>query len=138
MALPKSGKSQEFIRAALQRFEDARTLLNADRTTGAVYLAGYSVECAFKALLLSRLGATKRAEMMESFRGARGHSLDSLRDRYERITGVRLPMVIAKEFSHVISWNTDMRYETGTIRSLEAITFVRAVEIILTWIEKRV
>lgn len=47
-------------------------------------------------------------------------------------------MVIAKEFSHVISWNTDMRYETGTIRSLEAITFVRAVEIILTWIEKRV
>jgi hypothetical protein len=47
-------------------------------------------------------------------------------------------MAIAKEFSHVISWNTDMRYETGTVRSQEATKFVRAVEIILNWIEERV
>ena len=84
------------------------------------------------------MGAKKQAEMQESFRGNRGHSWDSLRDRYQQIAGARLPMAIAKEFSHVISWNTDLRYETGTVRSQEATKFVRAVEIILNWIEERV
>ncbi len=41
-----------FKRVAFQRFEDAEILLANDRTTGAAYMVGYSVECAFKSLLL--------------------------------------------------------------------------------------
>jgi len=38
---------------AKQRFDDALLLLEMGRTTAAVYLAGYSVECMLKALILS-------------------------------------------------------------------------------------
>jgi len=127
-----------FFRAALQRLEDARTLLSANRTTGAVYLAGYAVECAFKALLLARLGAKEQATMIDSFRGARGHSLESLRDRFQKLSGVRLPNVVANQFSIVMSWNTDLRYETGNVRNKEAVYFLSATEVILTWAKKQV
>ena len=45
MALPSASEARPYYRAAKQRFEDARFLLEADRTTGAIYLAGYCVEC---------------------------------------------------------------------------------------------
>ncbi len=48
MAIPSSRNALLFYRAAFQRFDDARFLLDAERRTVAVYLAGYSVECISK------------------------------------------------------------------------------------------
>jgi hypothetical protein len=45
MALPKPVEARRYYRAAVQRFDDAQLLLEQSRTTGAVYLAGYTVEC---------------------------------------------------------------------------------------------
>jgi hypothetical protein len=45
--------ARRFDRAAIQRFDDAQFLLSGSRTNAAVYLAGYSVECMMKALILS-------------------------------------------------------------------------------------
>jgi hypothetical protein len=51
MALPTAKEAQPFYQSALQRFEDAQYLLDGERTTAAIYLAGYSVECMLKALI---------------------------------------------------------------------------------------
>jgi HEPN domain-containing protein len=40
-----------FRRCALQRFRESEVLFEAGYTTGAVYLAGYGVECILKALV---------------------------------------------------------------------------------------
>ena len=52
MAIPASIEARLYYRCAFQRHEDAQILLRADHTTGAVYLAGYGVECILKALVL--------------------------------------------------------------------------------------
>jgi len=52
MAVPSSIEARLFYRAS-QRFDEAQVLLEAVRTTGAVYLAGYGIECILKALILS-------------------------------------------------------------------------------------
>ena len=68
MALPHAKEARPFYQAAKQRLEDARYLLDAKRSTGAIYLAGYGVECMLKALILATLPAKKRAAMLDSFR----------------------------------------------------------------------
>ena len=73
MALPKAREAQLFYRSAKQRYDDAQFLLEGKRTTGAGYLAGYSDECILKALILERIPRKQRAEMLESFRGAKAH-----------------------------------------------------------------
>ena len=50
MAIPRSKESRLFYRCARQRFGEAEILLEAGHPTGAVYLAGYSIECMLKAL----------------------------------------------------------------------------------------
>ncbi len=47
MGRPQNHNALRFYLATLQRFEGAEVLLNSkpSRTTGAVYLAGYNVEC---------------------------------------------------------------------------------------------
>lgn len=82
MATPQSsGNSREvrrFQRAAQQRLAEAQFLLEHNYTTAAVYLGGYAVECALKALILSSEPVTKHRDTLLSFRGTRGHSFDWL------------------------------------------------------------
>lgn len=52
MALPTSKEPRLFYRAAIRRFEEAQFLLEkGSYTTASVYLAGYAIECMFKALM---------------------------------------------------------------------------------------
>jgi hypothetical protein len=44
MAMPSSAPARRFYQAAKQRFDDALLLFEMERTTAAIYLAGYSVE----------------------------------------------------------------------------------------------
>jgi len=48
MGLPRAPEAQRYDRAAQHCLEDAQLLLTWGRTTGAVYLAGYTVECVLK------------------------------------------------------------------------------------------
>jgi len=61
MDIPASPEARLYYRSAFPRYEDAQILLRADRTTGAVYLAGYGIECILKALVLSILTPAGRA-----------------------------------------------------------------------------
>jgi hypothetical protein len=44
MGLPRPPEARIYYRAGKKRFDDAQLLLREERTTGAVYLAGYTVE----------------------------------------------------------------------------------------------
>jgi hypothetical protein len=64
VAMPSSVQARRFYRAAKQRFDDALLLLAMERTTAAVYLAGYSVECMLKALILSAVPQAQEAALL--------------------------------------------------------------------------
>src|SRR5437899_9599964 len=108
MALPQAGEARPYYQAAKQRFEDARFLLEADRTTGAIYLAGYCVECMLKALILATLAKGKRAEMLATFRGSRAHDYDWLKARYFENGGQPFPKNVSKAFSFVNTWAVEI------------------------------
>ena len=71
MGLPQPSAARLFHRAGKQRFDEAQLLLEAGRTTGAVYLAGYTVECFLKALILAGVAKELRQELLGELRGAR-------------------------------------------------------------------
>lgn len=137
MAMPSSANARLFYRAAKQRFEDAEFLLDVDRTTAAVYLAGYSVECMLKALMLSVVPRAQEAETLALFRGARAHEYDWLMRLYAERGGPGLPPNLVPHFARVNTWSTDMRYSPGTIAFRDAKAFLDSSVEILTWADGR-
>lgn len=137
MALPHVQEARPFYQSAKQRFEDARFLLEAERTTGAIYLAGYSVECMLKALILSVVPDGERAEVLASFRGARAHDYDWLKAKYFEKGGPVFPSSVSKNFSLVETWTTDLRHKAGTSKWGEAESFLRAAQEIIVWADGR-
>ena len=82
MSLPQAPEARPYYQSAKQRFEDAEFLMEAARTTGAVYLAGYGVECMLKALILTMVSENQRADVLGSFRAAKAHDFEWLKARY--------------------------------------------------------
>jgi hypothetical protein len=137
MALPHVLEARPFYQSAKQRFEDAEFLLEAERTTGAIYLAGYSVECMLKALILSTVPPGSRAQMLASFRGTKAHDYDWLKARYFENGGPPFPSAVSKNFSLVDTWTTDLRYKAGTTKRGDAESFLKAAREIIDWADGR-
>jgi HEPN domain-containing protein len=137
VAIPQSKDARLYYRCALQRYEDAQMLLEADRTTGAVYLAGYGVECILKALILSALAPAPRADMLRTFRGPRAHEYEWLRTQYLENGGARFPPEVNKKFTLVNVWSIELRYTPSTTRLKEAEGFLAAAKIIIHWADGR-
>lgn len=139
MPLPSAQNARPYYRAAMQRLDDARFLLDqGDRTNAAVYLAGYGVECILKSLLLSSLPAGRHDEIITEFRRrGQGHSYDWLKNEYVSAGGAPFPDTVQRHFVTVSSWAVDLRYETGAIKRKEAETFVSAAEEIVKWADGR-
>jgi len=133
MGLPVAQEARPFYQAGIQRFEDARLLLErAARTTGAIYLAGYGVECLLKALVLSVVPNAKRQAVLNNFRGARAHNFDWLKARYFQYGGSPFPPEISKAFALVNTWDTEWRYRSGTASPRDAEAFLNAAEKIIS------
>jgi hypothetical protein len=138
MGLPVAQEARPFYRAGKQRFEDARVLLEkAERTTGAIYLAGYGVEGLLKALVLSVVSAGDRQDMVADFRGARAHNYDWLKARYFAHGGAPFPSEISKALALVNTWDTEWRYRAGLAARREAEDFLHAAEAIILWADGR-
>jgi HEPN domain-containing protein len=137
MPQSKSQEIRRFLRVAIQRFDDASFLSEqGQRHTAAVYLAGYTIECSLKVLLLSCIPERQCQGVMESFRGKEGHSFEALKAKYTRKSGKVFPPAISKALSFVGHWTTDLRYEPGDISPDEAEKFLRSAEVILGWIKE--
>ena len=137
MGLPQPSEARLYYRAGKQRFDDAQLLLREERTTGAVYLAGYTVECLLKALVLASVAPGLRRSLLGEFRGNRAHNIEWLGALYRRHVGAAVPRDVTRHLSRVASWSTDLRYATGLVKSREADEFMDSVVAIATWAEGR-
>ena len=79
MAAKKSRHVRRFWNAAVARRREADILLDAGKTVGAVYLAGYAVECGLKALILAHHPEHRQPGVIAGFRGAQAHDYVWLR-----------------------------------------------------------
>lgn len=109
----------------------------AEFTTGAVYLAGYGVECILKALVLSCVPLKKQEEILRAFRGNQAHSYEWLREQYLTLGGTKLPAKTTQHFTLVNAWSTDLRYSPRDVRASEAEEFLASANSIIAWADGR-
>jgi hypothetical protein len=133
MTYSKATEVRRFRSVAIQRFEEAQLPNKYDRRTAAVYLAGYAVECSLKALLLSASTDSQLRGLMTSFRGRVGHDFEWLKAKYIKGGGAKFPPEIAKAFTVVSPWTTELRYKAGDTPPREADLFLRSAEEIIAW-----
>jgi HEPN domain-containing protein len=137
MALPQAVEARRYYQAAKQRLDDAILLLDAGRTTGAVYLAGYTVECLLKALVLAGVATQRRRGLLAEFRGNRAHNIEWLGAIYRRYVGMTVPRQVTRHLARVAAWSTDLRYATVRLRRREADEFMESVSAISGWADGR-
>jgi hypothetical protein len=129
---------QKFFRVATQRFAEAQFLHEGERYSAAIYIAGYSVECGLKALILTTEQETGRRILADSFRGSGWHNFNRLVEVYIDRGGPRPPKGIAKALTYVHDeWSVELRYLAGEKPFREARRFIDSTELILEWIKGR-
>ncbi|HEY5312785.1 MAG TPA: HEPN domain-containing protein [Pirellulales bacterium] len=138
MALPHGAESRRFYSAAKERLHDAQALLTTNRTTGAVYLAGYAVECMLKAVLLNSAAPAVRSGLMKSFRGKKGHDIEWLGAKYRQRIGTQIPHEVVRHLARLAIWSTSLRYDSRTTDPGEASEFVKSARAIWEWANKRI
>jgi HEPN domain-containing protein len=137
MGLPQAREARLYYRAGKQRYDDAQLLLEAGRTTGAVYMAGYTVECFLKALVLASVPAGQRSGLLREFRGSRAHNVEWLGALYRQRVGTVIPRSVTRHLSRLASWSTDLRYVTGVLKRRDADEFMQSVLAVATWADGR-
>ena|SRR5436190_2325421 len=126
--------SRDFQRVAAQRLTTAEALLRQKLTLDAQYLAGYTVECSLKALILHLSpSANRAAKLVQITSGAQMHRPDVLLGEL-RAFGIVLPMEIARRMRR-FDWTTDLRYETGRRDTGETIALLNTAKAIYDWVE---
>jgi hypothetical protein len=133
VGMPRGKEARSFYRSGRERLTDARVLLDAGRTTGSIYLAGYGVECIVTALILSVVPDRQWAAILDTFRGTRGHDFRWLMGNYLEYGGSPPPPGISKQLSAIATWSTELRYEAGTMDSQFADDYMDAVAEIMEW-----
>ena len=137
MPIPTSRNARLFYRAAKERLEDAELLLDLNRTTAAVYLAGYSVECIIKSLILSAVPPSREGAILAQFRSGQAHDFRWLTRLYQQHSRVRIPQQIAWHFTRIRNWSTAIRYSPATVPSNEAKQFFNSTTEIINWADGR-
>ena len=129
--------SSLFFRAATQRRDEARFLLaKSTFTTASIYLAGYAVECALKALLLRSESPSQNKTSVVTFRGQAAHNYDWLKHELAK-RSVGIPSDIVRLIAKVNWWGTEMRYQTRQVERRVAEEFLKSVDAIIEWVQGR-
>lgn len=137
MATPATIEAKRYYRVAKQRLEDAAYLQRGGRQTAAVYLAGYAVECMLKSLVLESVPEKSHTEVLGSFRGSHGHSLEWLRVKYSGVSAATIPKTVSKSLTFVSRWSVDLRYEPGVLDPRIARRFLAEVDAVCHWADGR-
>jgi hypothetical protein len=123
------------IQAQTDRFLDARALLLQARWAGAVYMAGYVVECLLKAIALTR------GSSIQVSREDRHHDLDRLVDAARLRRDLERPeaRAVAESLGLLVAvWDVSMRYGTIPVNQERAIQVLSDVERIRRWLLERI
>lgn len=115
------------------RLEDAEVLLNAGRSDGSVYLAGYAIEIALKARICQSLnwpGFPSTTKEFEGYQSFRTHDLDILL----HLSGVE-NLVKTRHFTEwsvVATWDPNVRYRSiGIITQQDARDMMQSTRTLL-------
>ncbi len=133
--------------AGKHRLEDARALLGSDRWRGAMYLAGYSVECLLKTKLMRRFGCHHLRELEEELQ-RRGilsaqasvftHQLEVLLRLTKGIDRLRQNEEYWRLFNMVNRWVPAWRYTADLSNPEDGKDFLAAIEKVSHWIENNI
>ncbi len=92
---------------ASEHLEDARALGDAKRYAGAMYLAGYAVECALKFRICETLGWSDFPPNVDH-RALKSHDLNFLLNYSGKLLEIKETHFFAWDLA--AKWNPDMRY----------------------------
>ena len=133
----------ELAEASRQRLADAQALLNASRWRGAMYMAGYAVECLLKTRLMHIYDCKNLRELEDLLRQRSilpanrtvfTHQLEDLlrmTPGYNRLMRNRemLPL-----FNKVNQWTPNWRYTSKPTNRREATEFMTSIENFMRWV----
>ena len=126
--------SRDFQRAAMQRYTTAEFLLVNRYNLDAMYLAGYTVECTLKALILEITPEVDRADTFDKISsGSQMHKPEVL-NGFLKDLGCPIPLHLVKRFRQS-GWSTALRYETGRRKTGEARGFLKTAKATFDWVE---
>lgn len=134
-------------RAGKHRMDDARALLNAVRWRGAMYLAGYSVECLLKTKLMRMFDCRHLLELEEELqrRGVLAndatvftHQLERLLELTNALERLRQNREHWQLFNLVNRWVPAWRYTADLSNQEDAYDFIEAVDKLARWIDNNV
>ncbi|HEY5314826.1 MAG TPA: hypothetical protein VIK18_19990 [Pirellulales bacterium] len=125
--------ASDFQRAAEQRFTTTEFLLERSYPLDAFYLAGYSVECMLKALVMHRTLAAGHAATFQRLKsGASMHYPERLNQELKGL-GYPMPLDLVKRFRR-FSWSTELRYAPGRWPPSEVLGYLRAAKQAIDWV----
>ncbi len=137
----------EQSKAGKHRLDDARALLNATRWRGAMYMAGYSVECLLKTKLMRNYKCRHLRELEEELQ-AKGlivaettvftHHLELLLRLTGAIDRLRSNVDNWRLFNLVNRWVPAWRYTADLSNSEDAVDFLAAIEGFSRWIDNNI
>ena len=133
----------ELAVASRQRLADAKALLNASRWRGAMYMAGYAVECLLKTKLMHIYDCKNLRQLedlllqrsiLPTHRTVFTHELEDLlklAPGYNRLMRNRemLPL-----FNKVNQWTPNWRYTSKSTNRREATEFMTSIENFMRWV----
>lgn len=126
-----------FWRAASQRLHAANLLIDSGIFLDAVYLAGYVVECALKALIFQRTPAARRREVCQELTSRRrSHNFDVLSGSLRAMGYPPPPKVMGFLDSLNDEWRTDLRYAAALIPESEAEEFLERMTAVYEWVKR--
>jgi len=122
--------SQEWIEVAKERAADAELLKQRLNSVGAVYMAGYAIECSLKAYL-------QREGKPFPTAGSEGHNPKGL----WKASGFRfcdLPDTAGEKTFYIEHWNTELRYESAYDFPVPLESLVKGAKELTGWIHKQI
>ena len=123
--------SEQWLDVAKERANDAQAIhKNRPNSIGAIYMAGYGIECSLKALLQHRgTGFPKH--------GSEGHNLRGLwaacKFRLSDLSDAK-----GSKTFFIENWDTSLRYESKFESSLEITDLVEGAKQLTGWIQTQI
>lgn len=123
------------LQAHEERLRDAYVLLRGGRWSGAIYVAGYVIECLLKAAILSRVGLSVLPSRYWH------HDLERL------VVDAHLRRELEAEMSDEMeqcmgllsrAWDVSIRYQPGAHERCEAEEFLLKMETVRRWLLARI
>ena len=137
----------EQAKASTHRLDDARALLNAGRWRGAMYMAGYAVECLLKTKLMQMYSCRALRDLEDELqrRGVLAehatvftHQLELLLRLTQRFDQLRQHRMLWPQFALINRWIPAWHYTADVANRQDATDFLEAVAQIMQWLEHNV